>query len=136
MCEEGPTSYRCPLCKQYINFDTTHPPQEQKPNSSPVRRGPRRVSGSPPGRARMIPIGGDHVNHSPPMGRRTMGPRPTVPLASEPQLGPANIRRVLTNDYRAERLLHHNRHNHSNSSSESDEPLGVISDEEDIEDEE
>ncbi len=136
MCEEGPTSYRCPLCKQHINFDTTHPPQEQKPNLSPVRRGPRRVSGSPPGRARMIPIGGDHVNHSPPMGRRTMGPRPTVPLGAEPQLGPANIRRVLTNDYRAERLLHHNRHNHSNSSSESDEPLGVISDEEDIEDEE
>lgn len=139
MCEDGPTSYRCPLCNQHINFDTTHPPQGQKPGLSPVRRGPRRVApNSPPVRSRMIPItaGDDHVNHSPPMGRRTVGPRPTVPLGAEPQLGPANIRRVLTNDYRAERLLHHNRHNHSNSSSESDEPLGVISDEDDIEDEE
>lgn len=121
MCEDGPTSYRCPLCKQHINFDTKHPapPQPPQRHHSPHRRGPRRRQGSSE----------DSGNRSPvQLGRRPIGPG-DVDGSSAPHLGPANIRRVLTNDYRAERLLRHNRHHHDDSSSSSVDPLGVASDE-------
>lgn len=126
MCEDGPTSYRCPLCKQHINFDTKHPlPQPEQRHHSPQRRALPR--------SRQSQVEEQRDRSPGQLGRRPIGPGITGDAS--PHLGPANIRRVLTNDYRAERLLRHNHHDNDSTSSSSVEPLGVASDDEEDMDE-